>query len=77
MGLAPKTIARLMRFRRVVDRNPADLSARWTEIALDAGYFDQAHLIRDFRQFAGMTPVEFLRNRLADGSGVVDGSAGG
>ncbi|MPZ36820.1 MAG: helix-turn-helix domain-containing protein [Rhizobiales bacterium] len=72
IGLAPKTIARLLRFRRVVDRQTTDLSSRWAEVALDAGYFDQAHLIRDFRQFAGMTPVEFRRSRLADGSGVID-----
>ena len=74
VGLAPKTIARLLRFRRVVDRQPADLSSRWTDVALDAGYFDQAHLIRDFRQFAGMTPVDFRRSRLTDGSGVIDNS---
>jgi AraC-like DNA-binding protein len=71
IGLSPKTMARLLRFRRVVDRPSADLLSRWTDVALDAGYFDQAHLIRDFRQFAGMTPVEFLRSRLADGTGVI------
>jgi AraC-like DNA-binding protein len=72
VGLAPKTIARLFRFRRVVDRSTDDLAARWSDVALDAGYFDQAHLIRDFRQFAGMTPVEFRHSRLPDGSGVID-----
>lgn len=75
VGLAPKTIARLLRFRRVVDT--PDPSACWSEVALDAGYFDQAHLIRDFQQFAGMTPVEFHRRRLADGSGVIDGAGHG
>jgi AraC-like DNA-binding protein len=72
VGLAPKTIARLFRFRRVVDRSADDLASCWSDVALDAGYFDQAHLIRDFRQFAGMTPVEFRRSRLPDGSGVID-----
>jgi AraC-like DNA-binding protein len=75
IGLAPKMIARLLRFRRVVDRPARELSSCWSEIALDTGYFDQAHLIRDFRQFAGMTPVEFRRSRLADGTGVIDSSA--
>ncbi len=72
IGLAPKTIARLFRFRRVVDRSADELASRWSEVALDAGYFDQAHLIRDFRQFTGMTPVDFRRSRLPDGSGVID-----
>ena len=75
IGLPPKTVARLLRFRRAVDRCAAAPSSRWSEVALDAGYFDQAHLIRDFRQFAGMTPVDFQRSRLPDGSGVIDGAA--
>ncbi len=68
-GLSPKRFARLTRFRSVVDRirGPAE---PWVSIAADKGYFDQAHLIRDFRQFAGETPSAFLKSRGPDGESV-------
>jgi AraC-like DNA-binding protein len=59
VGLRPKTAARLVRFERVLgrldDRRPLD----WGLVAREAGYADQAHLIRDFHQFTGTTPTEF------------------
>ena len=40
-------------------------------IALSCGYYDQAHMIRDFHQFAGSPPSEFALRRLPDGGGMV------
>lgn len=59
-GLPPSTLRRVLRFRRafpLIDQAPA---RTWTQVALSAGYYDQAHLIRDFRQFAGAAPRAFL-----------------
>lgn len=53
-GLTPKLLARVLRFRHAAARVHAAQSA--ASLALDCGYYDQAHLIRDFREFAGRTP---------------------
>src|ERR1035438_3103196 len=54
-GLAPKHLCRVLRFRRACAL--AARGAGWVRVAGDAGYFDQAHLIRDFREFTGATPM--------------------
>ncbi len=69
VGLAPKMVARQLRFQSVcrrLERNPA----RWADIAFDCGYCDQAHLNREFRDLVGITPTAFLA-RLIPGSRVV------
>ena len=57
VGLTPKMFARISRFQRVaavLDEAPGDVLAG---VALDCGYYDQSHLVRDVRAFAGGTPV--------------------
>jgi AraC-like DNA-binding protein len=59
VGMSPKLFARVVRFQRVFDRwHEGD--ENWSGIALACGYYDQAHLLRDFRQFAGEPPSAFL-----------------
>lgn len=64
VGLPPKLFARIVRLNAVLARLDATERARAIELALDAGYFDQAHLLKDFRSLAGRTP---RAGREADG----------
>lgn len=59
-GLAPKRHAALMRFNVLLAQTPQ--LRGWAVAAADAGYADQAHLVREFRRFAGFTPGQYLRN---------------
>lgn len=56
VGLGPKLLARVLRFRHAWDSARAE-PQNWSGLAAACGYYDQAHLIRDFRQFAGRTPA--------------------
>lgn len=77
VGLSPKTYARLSRFRMVMDRLESPAEESWVGIAIDRGYFDHAHLVRDFNQFAGEAPEAFIKNRGPDGESVAYADAPG
>jgi AraC-like DNA-binding protein len=70
IGLPPKTLARILRFRRAVRLLERDDGLSLGEIALDCGYFDQAHLNHDFRSFAGSTPSDLLARRFPEPFGI-------
>ena len=59
MGLTPKHFCRVIRFRHSLPRLRETQRGDWADVALDCGYYDQAHFINDFREFSGYTPGEF------------------
>lgn len=61
VGVTPKGLARLRRFQAVIGRLAAAAPPRWATLAAACGYADQAHLIREFREFAGTTPAAYWR----------------
>jgi AraC-like DNA-binding protein len=62
IGVSPKWVINRHRLHEVVDRLAHGETVDWTQLALDLGYFDQAHFIRDFKAIIGRTPGEY-RNR--------------
>ena len=59
VGYGPKTLARVLRFRRLQSLPDGPLVER----ALDAGYADQAHMTAEVTALAGLSPVRFLKDR--------------
>ena len=59
IGLSPKLFCRILRFQQIF-RAFEQNNGRWAAIAAECGYYDQAHLIRDFQQFANETPSVLL-----------------
>ena len=60
VGVPPKTLCRIVRARRVIERVRGARDVNWSAVALDAGYYDQAHLIADFGELTGLTPDRWL-----------------
>jgi AraC-like DNA-binding protein len=58
VGVSPKTFARVIRFRRLLQTLPKH-DTDWADLAARHGYYDQSHLIADFRELAGTTPNAF------------------
>jgi AraC-like DNA-binding protein len=63
VGYGPKTLQRVLRFRRFVSRVDAGQAGDLASAALAAGYADQAHLSRECVEFAGLTPAALVRSR--------------
>lgn len=64
VGLAPKQYSRVQRFQRalgLLHHGVAARSVSLADVAQDAGYSDQPHFNREFRQFSGLTPEQYLR----------------
>jgi AraC-like DNA-binding protein len=65
VGLTPKAFCRLQRFNAVLDAVDGHREVNWTHVAVACGYFDQAHFNHDFRDFTGLSPSDYLRDRVS------------
>ena len=65
VGLTPKLFCRVVRFQQVVQKIHRQRQVDWAGVAVDCGYYDQAHFIHDFQAFSGFSPTTYLRVRTA------------
>ena len=63
VGLTPKRYARVQRFQQVLRLTQHQTAVDWAEVALQCGYFDQAHFSHDFKAFSGFSPAAYLSLR--------------
>jgi AraC-like DNA-binding protein len=59
VGINPKWVIRRYRLHELVERLDSGAQIDWAQLALELGYFDQAHLINDFKSIVGRTPVQY------------------
>jgi len=64
VGLSPKKLGRNLRFKSVFKYLTEFPSESWSAVALACGYYDQAHMIRDFRHFTGVSPTLYFDRQL-------------
>ncbi|MFP4369092.1 MAG: DUF6597 domain-containing transcriptional factor [Candidatus Kapaibacterium sp.] len=62
-GITPKQFLKTVRFQKAIYLKQLNPGTSMTQLALDCGYFDQAHFIKDFKQFTGIKPGEFFGNK--------------
>ena len=63
VGLSPKMFSRINKFQKVIQLIEKQQKVDWSGLAYECGYFDQAHFIKEFRDFSGLNPVSYLEKR--------------
>ncbi|MFO1494836.1 MAG: helix-turn-helix domain-containing protein [Lysobacterales bacterium] len=71
VGLGPKALAQVHRFRHAIAKLTRQDQVPWAELASECGYYDQSHLLRDFKAHSGYAPGDLLRRARPDAGSVV------
>ena len=64
VGLLPKSVHRINKFQKVITEINNNPNIDWSELVYNCNYFDQAHLINEFKNFCGITPAKYLKNKV-------------
>ena len=63
VGVTPKQYLKILRFQKAIGAIENHPATPWSDLALESGFYDQAHFIHDFKQFSGFTPNEYLKRK--------------
>jgi len=66
VGLAPKRMGRVYRFQRVLQEVKRKECVDWADLAVNCGYYDQAHFNHEFRDFSGLSPRQYMQCTVGD-----------
>jgi transcriptional regulator GlxA family with amidase domain len=64
VGMSPKQLSRIVRLQSTLKLLEQKKYSNLTSLAYESGYYDQAHFIKDFREFTGISPKSFFANNL-------------
>lgn len=67
VGVSPKVLHRINKFIKVIDLLQKRSLVNWPQVAYECQYYDQAHLINDFKSFSGISPKKYFENENASG----------
>lgn len=65
VGLSPKSFQNLIRFQKLIELRKENPDENWTQLCFEAQYFDQSHMIKDFKSYLNILPSEFKRDAFA------------
>ena len=77
VGLSPRALARLLRLQRLLAGIDVGGDVEWADLAVELGWFDQAHLIRDFKRHTGVTPTRYVAAQRSTYVAIQAGEAAG
>lgn len=63
VGVPPKQYLKIMRFQKAICEIENKQLIHWGSVAMESGFYDQAHFINDFKSFSGFTPNEYMKRK--------------
>jgi AraC-like DNA-binding protein len=72
VGVGPRCFRRLVRFHALTRSLAGAPPTQWASTAAEFGYYDQSHMIREFQEFAALTPSQYMSRLLNNGGGLVE-----